>query len=359
MNIIQLTESNVAEVIATANATLADGGLVIYPTETCYGIGVDATNQKAVDTLLQYKSKRKDKPLSVAVTGEEMAAQYVEINDTARNIYTNLLPGPITVVSRSLGKLADGVESSMGTQGIRVSSHPFVAQWVANYGLPITSTSANASYKKTPYAIDDILNNISDKQKALVSLIINAGELPRRKPSTVIDTTLDNIYIMRQGGLEIDGNRAFLSYSLEDTEKFVNEVFEEIADAVGTRTIVFLLQGDLGAGKTHTTKYIAEKIGVTDVVTSPTYTICKQYNAEYNRAPMLLQHMDTYRLFEPEEIDDLRPEEIFAAPNVVVIEWANKVAEYIQKYTTDAVIIKVNYVVLNETTRRFEFEIQQ
>src|SRR5689334_9720203 len=99
MEIIKLTEQNLEEAITKAVEVLKAGGTVIYPTETCYGIGVDATNQVAVDKVYDYKGFRGQKPFSMAVTTKEMAAKYVEINDIADNLYKNYLPGPVTVVS--------------------------------------------------------------------------------------------------------------------------------------------------------------------------------------------------------------------------------------------------------------------
>lgn len=359
MNTIRLTTDNHAEVIEQAVAVLAAGGLVIYPTETCYGIGADATNQEAIDKVLEYKTKRRDKALSIAVTDIKMAEEYVEINNTARRVYENFLPGPITVVSKSVGNTADQVASSMGTQGVRVPDYKLIRDIVAAFGKPMTSTSANASYKKTPYTIADIVDNIGDKQKALVGLIIDAGELSRRKPSTVIDTTLDNIHIVRQGSLDLSGEDAnvFEAESLEDTGSLAEKILYTVREHLGHRALVFLLQGDLGAGKTHFTKEIAKRIGVEGVVKSPTYTICQQYpggvqcytsDGGVETVPVDLHHMDTYRFYEAEELDDLRPEEIFAAPNVVVIEWANKVHEHAKQYMNDAVVVKMDITVPKE-----------
>ncbi|MDP4030857.1 MAG: Sua5/YciO/YrdC/YwlC family protein, partial [Patescibacteria group bacterium] len=94
-----------------AAKVLRAGGLIIYPTETCYGAGVDATNQAAVDKLLRYKTRREGRPLSVAVSDKTMASKYVKLNTSAINLYKNFLPGPLTVVSAGRHKLAKGVES--------------------------------------------------------------------------------------------------------------------------------------------------------------------------------------------------------------------------------------------------------
>ncbi len=359
MEWIKLTEKNHKEAIKKAIAVLRDGGLVVYPTETCYGIGADATNQKAVNKLLAYKTMRGDKPISVAVTGKIMAEKYVHINKTAENIYDNFLPGPITVVSKGKGKLAKGVESPTGTQGIRVPDYSFVFELLKKYKRPITATSANASYKKTPYAIDDILKNISERQKKLIGLIIDAGKLPKRKPSTVIDTTLEGIHIVREGSIKISSPDIFQSSSLEDTERFVHEIYGKLGKNLGKKNIVFLLQGELGAGKTHFAKYLAKKLGVKEVVTSPTFTLCNEYAGKAGGKKVKFHHIDTYRMYNPEEIDALKPEEIFRTPNVVAIEWANKVYGHIGKHLGNAVVVEILISAPGETERVFEYKIKR
>jgi L-threonylcarbamoyladenylate synthase len=357
MDIIKLTKLTHSEALQKAAAVLKRGGLVIYPTETCYGIGADATNQAAIDALLRYKTKRKDKPISVAVTGEEMAGRYVHINNVARNMYQHFLPGPITVVSKGKGKLAAGVESSMGTQGIRVPNHPFILDLVKKYKKPITATSANASYKKTPYTINDVLDNISAKQKKLVSLIIDAGRLPKRKPSTVVDTTLDNIQIVRAGSIKLQNPKTYTANSLDDTKQFVEKLHITLKKSWGNKTIIFLLQGDLGAGKTHFTKFLAEKLSIKELVTSPTFTLCNEYHGKNNGKKITMYHMDTYRMYSPEEVDNLKPEKMFESPHVVVVEWANKIHEYIKPYLKKAVVVQILINAPEETKRVFEYTI--
>lgn len=339
--------------IQQALTTLNNGGLIIYPTETCYGIGADATNQEAIDKLLSYKTKRNDKPLSIAVANGEMAAQYVDVNAAAQNMYDHFLPGPITVISRGLGKLARGVESALGTQGIRIPDYPFTLKLIEQFGRPITATSANASYKKTPYALQDILNNTTQRQQSLVDLFLDAGTLPYNKPSTVVDTTLDTLHIVREGSLKLKGTRLFLSHSVEQTNTFAAQLLAELAPHIGTRLIVILMQGDLGAGKTHTSKAIAKELGVQDVVASPTYTIAQ----EYKGSTVTVHHIDTYRLYDPSELDDLRPDQIFQAPNVVLIEWANKVRDHIEPWLKDAIVIQLVFETASETVRRIAYDI--
>lgn len=87
MEIIKLTSDNQSAVLYKAVEVLRRGGIVVYPTETCYGIGVDCTHPQAVANILQYKTKRADKPLSIAVCNKEMAEYYGSFNQTAHNIF--------------------------------------------------------------------------------------------------------------------------------------------------------------------------------------------------------------------------------------------------------------------------------
>lgn len=203
MKRILVSESSQAQVISQAISALEAGGLVLFPTETTYGAGVDATNPVAVKKLLEYKSRREGKPLSIAVTDLAMAEQYVEVNAQARTLYKQFLPGPVTVISRGLEKVAPGVESEFGTLGVRIPDYPLIVEIVRAFGRPVTATSANPSDGARPYNLDKLLGTLSGRQLSLIDLIIDAGELPHNPPSTVIDTTLSAPVTMRQGEIRL------------------------------------------------------------------------------------------------------------------------------------------------------------
>jgi L-threonylcarbamoyladenylate synthase len=190
MNIISTKNTSKEKIIDTVVQTLSKGGLVIFPTETTYGAGVDATNQKAVDKLLSYKTRREGKPLSIAVTDKKMAEEYVFLNNSASQMYDTFLPGPFTIISKSKGKTAQGVESEFATLGVRIPDYPLVLDFLSKFKKPMTATSANASGKRRPYKVEHLLENLSQKQKDLIDLIVDVGELKHNKPSTIIDTTM-------------------------------------------------------------------------------------------------------------------------------------------------------------------------
>lgn len=337
MKLVKLTPDNHDEIIQLACQTLANGGLVVYPTETTYGIGADCENEMAIAKLLDYKSKRDGKPLSVAVADIKIARKYVELNETAQNLYKTFLPGPLTVISKSLGKTAKGVASAEGTLGIRISSHPFAGKLNEKYGKGITATGANASYQKRPYEISDIMENISQRQKELLDLVIDAGKLPPNEPSTVVNTTLDDIQVSRFGSLKFTNKETFHSKDVDATESIAAGLISRYRSKLTYRPIVIALSGQMGAGKTHFVKGIAKGLRIQEPITSPTYTLANEHKfISENRTGTLL-HIDTWKMSSKEEFESLRIENTLDNNGVVVIEWADKFEESIkllsQKYT--------------------------
>lgn len=334
---MQIIKAN-DNVVGLTVKTLTAGGLVIYPTETLYGIGADATNQKAINNLTRYKDRPFGKPYSVAVANKEMAIKYVSMNKTAENLYDKFLPGPLTIISKGKHNLAKGVESEDGTLGIRIPDYKLVIDIVKAFGKPITSTSANASYKKRPYKIKDVLENISEKQKKLINLVIDAGTLPQTDPSTVVDTTLDDPIILRQGDIKLKDRNEILSKSEESTENTAKNIWQKYENNYKKRAIVFALQGQMGTGKTVFTKGLAKAMQINELVTSPTFVL----ENEYTRSKKKLFHFDAWRMTDASEIRELGFENLIKDKSVISIEWAERIADTIREFDDEAIIVWVN-----------------
>lgn len=341
MEILDTRKTDQATMIKTACQVLAGGGLVVYPTETLYGIGADATSQEAVNNLLTYKARREGKPLSIAASDKAMASCYVKINDQAENLYQNFLPGPITVISQSKGRVADGVESERGTLGVRIPDHPLVREIIKTYGKPITATSANASYKKRPYNVSDIFGTISAKQKALIDLVLNAGELPHNEPSTVVDTTLEQPTVLRQGLIRLTDAITVTTTSEAETQALGESLLSTYRHYLNERALIFALVGELGAGKTQLTKGIGRALGVKQPITSPSFTLSREYNFEYGKQKNQFIHIDTWRLFSDQEFLELGFAKMVDNLAVISIEWADKVVDELKQYEGKAKIIWV------------------
>ena len=201
MEICQIKKNNQSEIIRKAIVVLKQGKLIVYPTETCYGLGADATNKQAVDQFWRFKENRRRKPVLIAVATITMAKKYGHINNRARKIFTKYLPGPVAIVVKGRHKVDHRIESEKGTLGIRQPDYPLILKIIQQFGQPITSTSANPDNQEPPYSIEQFLRQNS--QKDLISLFIDAGTLQQNMPSTIVDTTKEKIKILRRGPIKI------------------------------------------------------------------------------------------------------------------------------------------------------------
>lgn len=365
MKRIDLLTTPVETVISDTIATLQSGGLVLFPTETTYGAGVDATNQTAVDTLLAYKSRREGKPLSIMVVDENMASEYVEITDQAHSLYTQFLPGPVTIVSKSLDKpdkngnlIANGVASEFGTLGVRIPDYDLMLKISKAFGKPITATSANASGKKRPYSVTDILSGLSEKQKGLIGLILDAGELPKNEPSTVIDTTLSAPVTLRASNRDTDNltthnSLTLISRSELETKEIAGRLLLKHWDDIIAAGIVVALDGDLGVGKTIFTKGSAEFLKIEDTIKSPTYTYIEEYNFTRHQTTGKLFHLDMWKVSDKTMFERLEIEKLFGENNVIIVEWFTQVADYIQPLLGTIPLITINISEIG-TERKLE-----
>lgn len=344
---ISVNVKNTSEfkIVSLAVKVLRAGGLVIFPTETLYGAAVDATNQQAVEKLSEFKSRPLGKPYSIAVSDITMAGQYASLNTTAENLYRRFLPGPLTIISICKHNLAKGVESEIGTIGIRIPDYPLVIKIIERLGHPITATSANAAYKKRPYQIADIIQGISMKRKKLINLIIDAGQLPRNEPSTVVDTTLDETAVLRQGRIKIKNKNLILTRNAEQTQNFAKELWHKYEPNLGKRALVFALEGPMGTGKTQFVKGLARAMEIKEEIISPTYLLANQYPIPNSVTSDLLYHFDAWRMETPQELKGLKYPQIINDKSVIAIEWADRVSDFIRQYDAEAIIIwvKIKY----------------
>lgn len=383
MQIININKTDNSEIVSSAVKVLTRGGILIYPTETAYGAGVDATNQKAVDRVLEYKARMSGKPLSVAVSDEKMAKEYVQVNQTAQSIYQNFLPGPITVISHGLHRVAKGVESEQGTLGIRIPDYDLILQVMRKLGRPITATSANLSGEKTPYSVGDILNNISNHRRQMIDLILDAGQLRKRPTSTVVDTTMEDYQVIRDGAIKLPDRQdatacasnkevrsqkselrsSYISKSPEETQKIAKVFLLKHISVLKQKCLVFALEGDLGSGKTQFAKGLAEALNIKETITSPTFNLILEHpfsptfpispsSCHSPNSPYFF-HLDTWRLLDPKELDDLSLEQMLKPGNVVAIEWAEKIADW-QLATGNWQKIRVKFEHISKNQRRIQ-----
>ena len=274
-------------------ATLKAGGLVVFPCDTVYGLLVDARNTEGVRRLISFKNRPPGKPISLFMADLEMTKQYVQLSSTQEYLLQSLLPGPYTVVLPSTHRVCTELEAEDGTLGIRIPLHQGIQELVRQFGSPITATSANLASTPPHYSSVSFLNSLPEKKKEAISLLVDGGKLPHNKPSTVVDLTGSNISVLREGDIIASNKEEHISRSVEETKYTAQTLFQKIADAKG-KPVVFILQGDLGAGKTVFVQGLGEKLYINNIV-SPTYVIYYEYEVEGN-VYTKLYHFDLYQI---------------------------------------------------------------
>lgn len=359
MNIIHTYNSQRNRIIKQAIKSLDRGDLIIYPSETCYVLGADATNPKAVSKAILYKGDRKGKPISVAVYDQQTAEKYVKINPSAKNIFSNLLPGPVTVVCQGKHKVDPRVEAEIGTLGIRIPDYKLFLEISKKFGKPITATSANISGKKTPYAINDLLKTLTKTKKDLLDLLIDAGPLPRNPPSVVIDTTLDQPEIIRQGKVDFSKLKAksIITNRNKETIEFAKRLSKKYTKQLNNKCLVFALQGELGTGKTQFAKGVGKALGIKSTINSPTFDLIREYPYQVKELKGLFFHIDAWRVQSANELNQLGFQQMLKPGNVILIEWVEKGRQVLDKAisfrSVKTIWVEINHVDQNK--RRIKF----
>ena len=210
------------EDIAEAAALLQAGELVVFPTETVYGLGADATNEQAVAKIFAAKGRPQDNPLIVhAASKEQLRSLAAYLPDYAEKLIDRFSPGPLTYVLPENGRCARNVTAGLQTVGIRIPDHPAAIALIKAAGLPLAAPSANISGKPSPTAASHAAEDLAGK----IAGILDGGPTGVGVESTVIDCTGDLPVILRPGAVteemiaETIGQRLASTDALSETEK--------------------------------------------------------------------------------------------------------------------------------------------
>ncbi len=170
--------------VKAAVDVLRRGGIILYPTDTIWGIGCDATNQKAVEKVYRIKERVYEKSMIILVSDLEMLRNYVsDIPETAEELIYSV-SDPITIIYPEGRSLPKNVTASDGSIAIRIPKHDFCQSLIREFGKPITSTSANVSGAPNPYSYSGIVEPVKEAVDFIVSIAHQS--LSRPKPSTIV-----------------------------------------------------------------------------------------------------------------------------------------------------------------------------
>lgn len=189
-------EAPSAAVLAHAASVLHRGGLVVFPTDTLYALGADASNPEAVERVFAVKGRHLTSPIPLLVADLTMAVRLVgELPESAIRLADRYWPGPLTLVVPAPGSICTLLTAGTGRIGVRIPDAAVALALIRQFGGPVTGTSANRSGAPDPLDAQEVLGQLGDR----VDVVLDGGRLAAGRPSTVVDVTASPPVIIRQG----------------------------------------------------------------------------------------------------------------------------------------------------------------
>ena len=322
MRIIKLG-NNLDDVIKETADVLNRGGVVVFPSDTVYGLLADAGDAAAVKKVVEFKERPAGKPISVFVRSVPDLNKFVSVSKQTKKVLNGILPGPFTIVLNSRHVLSQKLESEKGTLGIRIPNYQPINSLMNKYKDPVTATSANLSGNRPVYDIKILIDGLSVKRKKMIDLVIDAGKLPFNRPSTVIDLTKDKINIIRKGEINPKEIKTFSTSSVEETKHLGGELLSSSLKRTNGEPVVFILEGEMGVGKTVFVKGAAECLGIRNII-SPSYVVFYEYKVLNRGDYKLFYHFDLFFIKDEEEFRFLNIEKLLKKRRILFFEWGDK-----------------------------------
>lgn len=185
-----------ADNLSDAIAALNRGEVIVFPTETLYGLGADALNFAVVEKVFQLKGRDPNNPFPVLVSDRAMLDSLVtEIAPLAEKLMAHFWPGPLTLVLPARADIPRPLVNATGGIGVRISSQPSATEIVRTLGRPLTATSANPSGQPGARTVAQARNYFSGR----IAIFVDGGELTSLTGSTVAEVTANELKIIRAG----------------------------------------------------------------------------------------------------------------------------------------------------------------
>lgn len=188
--ILKLAKESEAAAIAKMSEAIRARKVVLYPTETVYGVGGDATSEQVVAKVYHIKGRQNAKPLSIAFSDFSSISSYCELSHSQEETLKQYLPGPYTFILKVKRYLPATPNDRIG---VRIPANDFIRAVIARCGRPLITTSANLSGYRDPFSFEDVDKRILEA----CDLAIDAGPTRYKQPSTVVDLTKNAL--LRQG----------------------------------------------------------------------------------------------------------------------------------------------------------------
>lgn len=192
--------------IDAAVDAIATGELVVYPTETVYGLGGDALDPAVVQRVFEVKGRDRSNPISLATPSVSAALEYVHANERERQFMAEFLPGPVTVLCERRESVPDVLTAGHDRVGIRIPDHDLACELLERLETPITATSANVSGRGSVRRVTELDQAIREA----ATVVLDGGETAGTE-STVVDPSTETIH--RRGALAEDVEQWLAAHS--------------------------------------------------------------------------------------------------------------------------------------------------
>ncbi|RMG73741.1 MAG: threonylcarbamoyl-AMP synthase [Nitrospirae bacterium] len=206
MNYIKLSNSNKEAIAMRAVEVLNEGGIVAFPTETFYGLGVKYDNPEALKRLYEIKHRPKEKALPLIVPSIKVALSLCSrVSMLERMLMERYWPGPLTIVLKAREGLSDFITAGTSKVALRIPGRSFAFTLVKKAGYPITATSANLSGSPPADNAQKVIEYFDDQ----IDLIIDGGKTYGIEPSTIVEVVEGKVKILRKGALKPSINHLY------------------------------------------------------------------------------------------------------------------------------------------------------
>lgn len=193
--------------LSHASDIIRAGGLVVFPTETVYGLGGDGTNADAAKKIYAAKGRPSDNPLIIHIASPEQAESYAHTTETYYKLAKAFMPGPLTVILPKKDTVPYSVTGGLETVAVRCPAHPIARMLVEACGIPIAAPSANLSGKPSPTCARHVIDDLCGR----VDMIIDGGDCEIGLESTIIKLNDDKATLLRPGAITADALRCVCS----------------------------------------------------------------------------------------------------------------------------------------------------